>query len=123
MWTLELDKALLDLWESHSAEQIGTRLGRTRNAVIGRYYRLIKRKFPSDVRREQRKRDKSQRRAEKKLARNLAALALMHRAMSGGASRNQAIRMARKNGATLQAIAADLGISRERIRQLVANPI
>lgn len=36
MWTPEMNSKLLQLWPNYSASQIATKLGVTRNAVIGR---------------------------------------------------------------------------------------
>lgn len=121
MWTKNEDAQILKLWPSKSAAQIGMMLGKTRNAVIGRYHRLSETRFPYEARKQALQRARRERRIAERTKRNHGALSLMHRAMQRGASRDQAIKIARKQGASLRAIAADVGVSYQRIQQVMAN--
>jgi hypothetical protein len=52
LWTETQDELLAAMWPDNSASVIAARLGTTRNAVIGRYHRLIGSRFPSDAERQ-----------------------------------------------------------------------
>jgi hypothetical protein len=120
-WTAEKDKQLLKLLaKGLTARQIGERIGMGRNAVIGRSARLRGLVFPYTARRK--KRDQARRR-ERELKRKRvtdAALAAMRRAIAKGIERDDAIVAAVEARATYQAIADELGLTRQRIQQIVA---
>jgi hypothetical protein len=71
--------------------------------------------FPSAIRRDKARR--TQRRSNPRIA---AALAAMRRAIARGVRRDKAIISAVKARATYQAIADELGVSRQRVQQIVA---
>ena len=120
-WTAEKDKQLLKLLaKGLTARQIGERIGMGRNAVIGRSARLRGLVFPCQTRR---KKEDQVRRRERDLQRKRetdAALATMRRAIAKGGERDDAIVAAVEARATYQAIADELGLTRQRIQQIVA---
>lgn len=101
MWTPELDAKLLRLWPNHSAAEVAEQLGDgiTRNAVIGRYHRLLGKyrgyKRPTEERREYR--------AEAKC------------------EREQSIKIALKVGVSQSVVARSLGVSRQRVHQIIVD--
>jgi hypothetical protein len=103
--------------EGLSAAKIAERLGTTRNSVIGRSQRLrgLSRTFPSYLREQEEARAKAaayQRKME-------GVLFKFRQEIARGVARKQAIANARKAGATLQAIGEVLGVTRQRVRQIV----
>jgi hypothetical protein len=119
-WSRERDKQLLRLQaKSLAASQIAEQLGTTRSVVLGRSARLRGLAFPSNTRRGERKATRTRRR-DKNNHRNATALAAMRRAIAKGVNRDQAIISAVRAHATYQAIADELGVSRQRVHQIVA---
>jgi hypothetical protein len=121
-WTPERDAQLLALQaQGLSAAQTAVKMrAPSRNAVISRHHRLRGTKFPYLVLMEEEAR---RRRDEKQAAlRQTEAppLAELKRQIARGAPRNRAIRVARAKGCRLETIAAVIGVSRERIRQIVS---
>jgi hypothetical protein len=120
-WTAEKDKQLQRLEAGGlSARRIADRLGTTRNAVIGRSVRLRGLIFPSQLRRQRSEQALRAARLRQKKERTAASLASMRRAISRGTPRDVAIVLAVKAHATYQAIADELGLSRQRVQQIVA---
>jgi DNA-directed RNA polymerase sigma subunit (sigma70/sigma32) len=66
-------------------------------------------------------RDIAQRRRKARDARRRVIVASMLERIASGSSRNKAIARARAEGASLQAIGTAVGLSRERVRQIVAS--
>jgi hypothetical protein len=121
-WTAEKDRQLQKLEAAGlSAARIADRLGATRNAVIGRSVRLRGLVFPSQVRRERAQRALSAARLHQHKERVAAALVVMRRALAKGAPRDTAIVLAVKARATYQAIADELGLTRQRVQQIIAK--
>lgn len=119
-WTERRDRQLTALQEAgQSASQIAEHLGTTRNAVIARSNRIRCVKFPSDVIRARQSRESARQRRIELKAKTKAAIADVQSLLHSGDDRNEAVRKARENGATLAAIGAAIGVSRERIRQIV----
>jgi hypothetical protein len=114
-WTRDRDKRLLRLQaKGLSASQIADQLGTTRSAVLGRSARLRGVVFPSETRR-----GKLSTRRRSNLGTD-AALTAMGRGIARGLRRDKAIISAVRSGASYQAIAEDLGLSRQRVQQIVA---
>ena len=116
-WTAAQDEMLLKLWPTYSASTIGAKLGKTRNAVIGRVHRLNRVTFPHEIRKRQHRAEtiaKNRKRQEK-------AVAILNAAMWRGTPRNEAIKLARRHGAYLRVIGQALGISGERVRKILAE--
>jgi DNA-directed RNA polymerase sigma subunit (sigma70/sigma32) len=66
-------------------------------------------------------RDIAQRRRKARDARRRVIVASMLERIASGSSRNKAIARARAEGASLQVIGTAVGLSRERVRQIVAG--
>jgi hypothetical protein len=98
-----------------SASQIAEQLGTTRSTAIGRSARLRGVVFPSQTRTD--KTGSTRRRSNRD---DEAAIAAMRRAIARGVRRDQAIISAVRARASYQAIADELGVSRQRIHQIVA---
>jgi hypothetical protein len=120
-WTPRRDRKLREMWGKRRATEIATELGTTSNAVIGRIHRLMgtyREKIAKQLAASQ---DIAQRRRKAQEARQRIIIALMLTRIATGSSRNKAIARARAEGASLQAIGTAIGLSRERVRQIVAN--
>jgi DNA-binding CsgD family transcriptional regulator len=119
-WTPARDKRLLKFLRAGlSAAEIGERIGATRNAVIGRSARLRGIIFPSQVRRAEEDLELRIARRKEKKRRNDAMLSAMRHALAQRTPRDQVIAKAVKNGLTYQAIGDELGISRQRVHQIL----
>src|SRR5260370_726139 len=103
-----------------SAAQMADRLGTTRNSVIGRSVRLRGLIFPSQRQRQRSKRALHAARLRQQKERTAVSLASMRRAIVKGTPRNVAIALAVKAHITYQAIADELGLSRQRVQQIVS---
>jgi hypothetical protein len=121
-WTPQKDKRLQRLEaEGHSGKEIAERLGTTRNAVVARSARLRGIAFPSNIRREKELRAQAAARLREKNRRNRTAVYGMRAAMARGIDRAAAIGSAVKAGATYAAIGIELGISRQRVHQILSE--
>jgi biotin operon repressor len=121
-WTPQKDKRLQKLEaEGRSGKEIAERLGTTRNAVVARSARLRGVLFPSNIRRERELRAQAAGRLREKNRLNRSALFGMRAAMTRGLDRDAAICAAVKAGATYVAIGAELGISRQRVHQIISE--
>jgi hypothetical protein len=121
-WTLKQDSRLHKLEAAGlSAAQIAERLGITRNAVLGRSHRLRGLVFRSEIRREQNLRALSAARRREMKRRSAAMLSAMREAIAQGTPRKFAIIEAVEAGVTYQAIGHELGISRQRVHQIVSS--
>jgi hypothetical protein len=122
IWTAEKDRQLRRLEAAGlSAAQIADRIGTTRNAVIGRSVRLRGLIFPSQLRRHRREQALRAARLRRDKERTAVALAAMRRAIARGTPRDVAIVSAVQAHVTYQAIADELGLSRQRVQQIVAR--
>src|SRR5712691_1003806 len=96
-----------------SLSQIARLLGTTRNAVIGRSYRLRGIIFPSSVRRNiAAKAAAAARRKARKLVISKAVKG-MRRNIARGMPRELAIHRAKRDGATYRAMGEELGVSKQ----------
>jgi hypothetical protein len=122
IWTAEKDKQLQRLEAAGlSAAQIAVRIGKTRNAVIGRSVRLRGLIFPSQLQRQRRERALLAARLRREKERTAVALGAMRRAIARGTPRDVAIVSAVRAHVTYQAIADELGLSRQRVQQIVSR--
>src|SRR5260370_13616705 len=121
-WTAEKDKQLRRLEAAGlSAAQIADRLGTTRNTVIGRSVRLRGVIFPSQIQRQRTERALQAARLHQQKERTAVSLASMRRVVARGTPRDMAIVSAVKAHVTYQAIADELGLSRQRVQQIVSK--
>jgi DNA-binding CsgD family transcriptional regulator len=119
-WSPARDKRLLKLLRAGlSAAEIGERMGTSRNAVIGRSARLRGIIFPSQVRRAEEELALRNARRKEKKRRNEIMLSAMRHALAQRMPRDQVIAKAVKAGLTYQAIGDELGISRQRVHQIL----
>jgi hypothetical protein len=117
-WTPDTDTRLQRLEaQGLSAAKIAGKLGVSRNSVIARSPRLrgLYRTFPSYLRGQEEARGRSAARKRKMDA----VLSKFRQEIARGVDRNEAIADARKAGATLKAIGEVLGVTRQRVRQIL----
>ena len=123
-WTLERDERLRRLEaEGLSAAKIGEKLGTTRGAVLGRLHRLsgVALTYPSYTRQANETRARKAARMKERKRITDAAISKMRHEIARGVERNQAIAKARKTGATLKAIGDAVGLTRQRVRQILGG--
>ncbi len=121
-WTSERDRQLRRLEAAGlSAAQIADRLGTTRNAVIGRSVRLRGLTFPSQIQRQRTKRASRAAHVRQQKEQAALTLAAMRRLIARGTHRDTAIVSAVRDQVTYQAIANELGLTRQRVQQIVAR--
>jgi hypothetical protein len=121
-WTAEKDKQLRKLEAAGlSAAQIADRLGTTRNAVLGRSVRLRGLTFPSQIQRERTKRALHAADLRQREERAALSLASMRRLIARGTPRNMSILSAIRDQVTYRAIGDELGISWQRVQQIVTR--
>ena len=116
MWTSEQDAELLSRWPDESASEIAQALGCTRNAVIGRYHRLVGTYVDYD-----------QRRAAAGIAMRTAARTarlasrrdVAGKALDLSKDRDEAIAAAVAKGALQTDVAEIIGVTPQRISQIV----
>lgn len=120
MWDKSLDEKLLQLRERGlSFAELAPELGVSRSAAIGRFQRIQGRVFPSEVARDEvaaaaRKALKAEIASEREvLARSIGA------AIASGRPRNEVIADALTNGATYQVIGEGLGVTKQRVHQII----
>ena len=120
-WTPHRDRKLRNMWGKRHAIEIATELGTTSNAVIGRIHRLLGTYQEKIAKQLIVAREIAQQRRKARDARQRIIVARMLERIASGSSRNKAIARARSQGASLQAIGTAVGLSRERVRQIVAG--
>ena len=121
-WTAEKDKHLRRLEAAGlSAAQIADRLGTTRGAVIGRSVRLRGLVFPLQLKRQRTERTLQAERLHQQRERTATSLASMRRVITRGTPRDVAIVSAARAHVTYQAIADELGLTKQRVQQIVAR--
>jgi hypothetical protein len=121
-WTAEKNKQLQRLEAAGlSAAQIADRLGTTRSAVLGRSVRVRGLIFPSQIQRQRTERAQQAAREHQQRERTAASLASMRRVIARGTPRDMAIVSAVKAHLTYRAIADELGLTKQRVQQIVAK--
>src|SRR5947209_13006048 len=123
-WTPERDRRL----QAHeaagvSAATIAERLGKTRNAVLGRSQRLrgLTVTYKAYVRKKREVRVAADAKRRESQRRTSAAISRMRAEIAKGIPRDVAIASAVEKGATYQAIAHEVGMSRQRVQQIWAS--
>jgi len=123
-WTPERDRRL-QAYEAEglSGAAIAERLGTTRNAVLARSQRLrgLHLMFKSYVEARRKHRAAAAPRIRERQRRRREAMERMRRELAKGVPRDVAIKSARKRGATLQAIADEVGVTKQRIQQIAVD--
>jgi hypothetical protein len=119
MWTQTENAELLRLWPTHRASEIAAKLGKTRNAVIGRMHRnngtYAGRIYGAEiVRREQVAAAR-----KLKVEYQQRCLAQMKKNIAAKTPRNVAIKQAVESGATLRAVGAVIGITGQAVSLIV----
>jgi hypothetical protein len=120
-WTPEQDAELKRLWPEVSAREIAKRLGTTRNAVIGRIHRIDRSYADYISAKKQEARDHTERRRDAVKAAERKIINAMNNLLARGLSRNEAIAQARQAGARLEVIGNAIGVTRQRVDQIVAR--
>src|SRR3981081_2279167 len=118
-WTPRRDAKLREMWDTHTAIDIAAELGTTRNAVIGRIHRIMGSYQEKIAKQLAAARDVTRKKRKLQETRQRAIVATMLRRIDAGTARDKAIARARAEGATLQTIGDAIGITRERVRQIV----
>jgi hypothetical protein len=120
MWNDRLDAKLLKLkQEGLSFAEVGKQIAVTRSAAIGRFQRLKGRVFPSQAARRRTRKATAKRKAAALARKNTNGLRKLRAAIAAGTQRNKAIKQAFTAGASCRAIGDVLGLTGQRIRQIV----
>jgi hypothetical protein len=110
-WDSERDAALVELHsQGLSFSQISARLGVTRNAALGRYQRVVRKKFPSESPRA---------RSELRQERRAIAILKLRRDLAAGVEPQTAVLRA-LGAAGVGLVATELNVPPHRVYQLVA---
>ena len=123
-WTPERDRRLQAFEERGlSARAIADKLGTTRNAVLGRSQRLrgLTITYPWYVEKERERRALAEPKRRERDRRARVALEMLRADLAKGAARDVAASAARRRGATYQAIANELGLTRQRVSQIAGE--
>lgn len=119
MWTRTENAELVSLWPTHSASEIAAKLGKTRNAVIGRIHRnngtYAGRLYGAEIARREQVAEALKLKSEHQKR----CLAQMKKNIAAKMPRNVAIKLAVKNGATLRAVGAVIGITGQAVSLIV----
>ena len=121
MWNSDLDTELMRLRNrGFSFGEISVRMGVTRNAALGRFYRLSGNVFPSDAARLREEAADARRRAAERLEKQRRLAKKLRADIAAGKNRNRAIKKAYEAGAGIRTIAKVIGVTFSRIQQITA---
>ena len=121
MWNSDLDAELMRLRKRGlSFGQISGRMGVTRSAALGRFYRLSGSVFPSEAARRQEEAADAKRRVAARLEKQRQLAEKLRADITAGKNRDRAIKEAYKAGATVRAIAKVIGVSHQRVHMITA---
>jgi hypothetical protein len=121
MWNSDLDAELMRLRNRGlSFGEISARMGVTRAAALGRFYRLSGIVFPSDAARLQEEAADARRRATARLEKQRHLAKKLKADIAASKNRNRAIKEAYEAGATVRTIAKAVGVSFQRVQKITA---
>jgi transposase len=123
MWNRKRDAQLVKLKrQGFSFAEIGKRMGVTRNAALGRFQRINRKKFPSQqAKRNARLRAQWKRKRERLRQQRDKAILKFRKDLAAGVPRLRAIARALKGKATGSMIAFELGLSPGRVFTLARD--
>jgi hypothetical protein len=117
-WTPQEDARLqAGLAADKSYSEIAKTMGRSRNALLGRAARLAEKAFPSEQARRDEVARKRASKAKERTEMRDAVIAQMRRL-----PRRSAILFARSAGLTYREIAMGVGLTMQRVQQIVTRP-
>jgi DNA-binding Lrp family transcriptional regulator len=120
MWNDQLDAKLLRLRrEGLSFAEAAERMGVSRNTVLGRAQRLAGKKFPSQTARSELRRRANDARARQAAAKAKVISRKLKKDLASGVPRNVAVRTALDLGAAPKLVAGIIGVSSQRVRQIM----
>jgi len=123
-WTAERDRRLQTYeGEGFSASVIAERMGTTRNAVLGRSQRLrgLTVTYDGYIRKQQEVRAEAKEKGREKERRSRGIIERMRADIVKGKSRDAAIVFAVVRGATYLAVANALGVTPQRVQQIISG--
>ncbi len=123
-WTAERDRRLQTYeGEGFSASVIAERMGTTRNAVLGRSQRLrgLTVTYDGYIRKQQEVRAEAKEKGREKERRSRGIIERMRADIVKGKSRDAAIVFAVERGATYRAVANALGVTPQRVQQIISG--
>ena len=119
MWNSDIDAELVRLQKRGlSFGQISVRMGVTRNAAIGRFYRLSGDVFPSDAARRRERARASRLRAAARLEKEQRLTKKLRADIAADRDRDRAIKEAYEAGAGVRTIAKVVGLTFVRVQQI-----
>jgi|SRR6516225_2347369 hypothetical protein len=121
MWDSDLDAELVRL-RNHglSFGEISARMGVTRSAALGRFYRLSGSVFPSEAARRQEEAADAKRRVAARLEKQRQLAEKLRADITAGKNRDRAIKEAYEAGAGVRTIAKVIGVTFARVQQITA---
>ena len=121
MWNSDLDAELMRLRKRGlSFGEISARMGVTRSAALGRFYRLSGSVFPSEAARRQEEAEDARRRAAERLEKQRQLAKKLRADIAAGKDRDRAIKEAYEAGATTRTIAKVVWVTFSRVQQITA---
>ena len=121
MWNSDLDAELMRLRKRGlSFGEISARMGVTRSAALGRFYRLSGSVFPSEAARRQEEAADAKRRVAARLEKQRQLAEKLRADITAGKNRDRAIKEAYEAGAGVRTIAKVIGVTFARVQQITA---
>ena len=121
MWNSDLDTELMRLRNrGFSFGEISVRMGVTRNAALGRFYRLSGNVFPSDAARQREESADARHRRAERLEKQQRLAKKLRADIAADRDRDRAIKEAYEAGAGVRTIAKVVGLTFARVQQITA---